>query len=117
MHADEYPGMLVNHHLIKLLDKAIESNSILNEIIIVPFANPIGLGQRLLGNHVGRFGLETGINFNREWFDLTSSVGDIIKDKLTQSPEENTEIIRDAIISSLEANTSMKEEVVMKKQL
>jgi predicted deacylase len=47
LHADEIPGLLVINHLIKLLDKATQINA---EIILVPFANPIGLNQQLLGN-------------------------------------------------------------------
>ena len=42
IHADELPGMLVAHHLIKMLDCANSAGHIVKEIVIVPFANPIG---------------------------------------------------------------------------
>ena len=42
LHADELPGMILAHHLIKMLDSADKLGLISKEIIIVPFANPIG---------------------------------------------------------------------------
>lgn len=42
IHADETPGLLVANHLIHLLDKAEKLNEIIEEICIVPYANPIG---------------------------------------------------------------------------
>jgi predicted deacylase len=50
LHADELPGLLVCHHLIHLLEEAASKGLVDNsEIIIVPFANPIGLSQNILG--------------------------------------------------------------------
>lgn len=51
LHADEIPGLLVAHHLIKLLDAAERNNEIQQKITIVPFANPIGLSQQILETH------------------------------------------------------------------
>ena len=100
-------------HLTKLLDDA----TILQEIIIVPFANPIGLNQRVLGNHLGRFSTDTGINFNRDWFNFTDAIATKIKDNLTDSADENIKLIRASLLSELDAHKSNKEEVIMKRTL
>ena len=65
LHADEHPPLLVNNFLIKLLDEADEKGEILEDVIVVPYANPIGLSQLLFGQHLGRFSFDTAINFNR----------------------------------------------------
>ena len=65
LHADEHPSLLVNNFLIKLLDEADEKGEILEDVIVVPYANPIGLSQLLFGQHLGRFSFDTAINFNR----------------------------------------------------
>jgi len=44
LHADEIPGMMAAHHLIRRLDEADKRGEIKGEIIVVPVANPIGLG-------------------------------------------------------------------------
>src|SRR4051794_4796187 len=69
LHANELPAMLVAQHLIALLDAADAGGRIIGEIVIVPVANPIGLGQAVDGVHLGRYELATGQNFNRGFFD------------------------------------------------
>jgi len=49
IHADEIPGLLVLQHLLGQLMAADAAGDIPGEIIVVPFANPIGLGQRFRG--------------------------------------------------------------------
>ena len=44
------------------------------KVIVVPVANPIGLGQVLQASHLGRFHLATGQNFNRGFADLARDV-------------------------------------------
>ena len=56
---------------------------ITGEIVLVPSANPIGLAQSVLGDHVGRFNLADGINFNRGYPDLMPKVAERIEGKLT----------------------------------
>ena len=67
VHAGELPGMLVLHHLMKDLDVLQQEGLIHKKITVVPYANPIGLAQDLLGTHIGRFSLNTGTNFNRNF--------------------------------------------------
>lgn len=115
LHADELCGMLVIHHLLKLLDVAAKYDAICKPITIVPFANPIGLGQSIFEKHMGRFSLDSGTNFNRGYTDFSSQVmnkidtGDLklhcaSADGLTQQQAEelNKELIRTFVISETE---------------
>lgn len=124
LHADELPGLLVIHHLIRKLDLAQAENRIEKEILIVPYANPIGLNQIFLGSHIGRFSLATGTNFNRDYVDVTSNA---IKRLLSEenvnllSNTDSLENVRQARLSlekELDALTDIRrEEAVMKKML
>lgn len=110
LHADEYPGLLVANHLIGLLDTAEEAGEIRGEIIVVPFANPVGLGQNVNGQHLGRFELSGGGNFNRAWPDLSETVHGAVKDRLGPDEGENVRIIREtlsAAVDDLEVRTEL----------
>ncbi|WP_201842453.1 succinylglutamate desuccinylase/aspartoacylase domain-containing protein [Microvirga zambiensis] len=74
LHADEPPGMLVLHHLIRLLQERDDEPN--GEIIIVPCANPIGLSQRIQGHLAGRSDLGVGGNFNRNFPDVSAQLGE-----------------------------------------
>lgn len=67
LHADEHPGLLVLQHLLERLHVLDEANRISGCVTVVPYANPIGLSQRLFGPVVGRFDFENGENFNRNF--------------------------------------------------
>jgi predicted deacylase len=54
LHADETPGLLVLHHLYVLLEEAERRGAITGEVILVPYANPIGLSQFTNGENMGR---------------------------------------------------------------
>jgi len=57
-------------HLIRLLDEADHAGLIQGEILIVPVANPIGVGQVV--NDVRAAATSSrGGNFNRNWPDLS----------------------------------------------
>ncbi len=65
LHADELPGSLALFYLNRRL-QALEAQGALNcEIVLVPFCNPLGLTQTVFYDHIGRFQLSTGQNFNR----------------------------------------------------
>lgn len=97
LHSDEYPGLLVANHLISLLDDAEANGDITGEIIVVPVANPVGLGQQLLGQHVGRNEFHGGGNFNRSWPNFSDAVYERIKGRLGPDERENVSLIRDAL--------------------
>ena len=48
LHADEIPGMAAARLLADRLQALDERGLVRGEVVVVPVANPIGLGQRLL---------------------------------------------------------------------
>lgn len=117
LHADEIPGMIAAHHLRERLLVLEAEGRIKGEIVLVPSANPIGLTQRVLGNHIGRFNLADGINFNRGYPHLVPQVAERIEGKLTQDGEANVRLIREALMAELEAWETSNPAEVMKKAL
>lgn len=97
LHADETPGLLVLHHLVRLLDAAAARDEITGQIVILPYANPIGLDQNVNGYHLGRQHLGGGGNFNRNWLDLSEPVAEAVAGQLGPDPEKNVEAIRAAL--------------------
>ncbi|MCC9622830.1 M14 family metallopeptidase [Thalassospira sp. MA62] len=94
LHADELPGVLTLHHLEKLLKDAEDKGDLVGEVVIVPFANPIGFTQYVDMKPLGRFELRSGQNFNRHYPDLSSALIDAVKGKLGQDGEQNVTLIR-----------------------
>ena len=103
LHADELPGMFVVWKLKQALKVLEDDGLIEGEIVLVPVANPIGQNQHLMDLHLGRYETESGQNFNRGYFDAYAAIQETIGDKLTDSPEQNLLIIRDAIKRSLDS--------------
>ena len=101
LHADETPALLTAHHLARLLDEAEAKSEIRGEIVLAPYANPIGLAQFAAGRHIGRNRLHTGVNFNREWPDLFEPAAEKVEGKLTASAEENVALIRAALLEAV----------------
>jgi uncharacterized protein len=109
IHADEIPAMLVQHHLIRLLDQAERDGRIHGEIVIVPMANPMGAGQVLNQTLVGRYELSGGGNFNRNWPDLSAGVAVAVRSHLTDDADANVAVIRRAMGENLTAMTASNE--------
>lgn len=65
LHADEWPGLLTLQLLMERLTQLEAQGKVLQRIDIVPFANPVGMNQRIFGKTPGRFDFITGQNFNR----------------------------------------------------
>ena len=64
LHADEVPAILVAHQLARLPCRSLKQMARLKgEVVLVPFANPIGLAQQVMGQHHGRFDLRDGVKF------------------------------------------------------
>ena len=97
LHADEVPAILVAHQLAAKLAVLEASGAISGEVVLVPFANPIGLAQVVLGQHHGRFDLRDGGNFNRGYVELADKVAAQLQGILTQDAQENTRRIRCAL--------------------
>ena len=100
LHADEWPGLMANHHLAGLLDDAHAKGRIAGEIVMLPYANPIGMAQVINDQMVGRhnFAAARG-NFNRGWPDLSDEVADRVADKLGGDTNENLSIMRNALLA------------------
>jgi len=82
LHADEVPGLLVAHHLRRRLAELEAQGALRGEIVLVPFANPVGLSQWVLGSHEGRFDLASGENFNRLYADLAPRAAAILEPRV-----------------------------------
>lgn len=103
LHADETPALLFAHHLARRLDAAQAAGAMRGEVVLVPYANPIGLGQFVNAEQLGRHELRGGGNFNREWPDFFPAVAKAVDGKLTASAEENVATIRAALHAALDA--------------
>ncbi len=98
LHADEWPGLIALQKLIPMLDKAAEEDLILGEIIVLPYANPIGMAQQMGGYVPGRYAFDGSGNFNRNWPDFTTRVASILGESgLSDDDAEATAQLRDAL--------------------
>ncbi len=117
LHADEPPGFIAVHYLIKLLDEADKAGKIQGEIVLVPMANPIGLSQWHDDRLVGRYDFSTSINFNRAYPELKDAVAKKIRKKLQKSSKKNIELIRKAQLECLNELTPVDETQYLKFEL
>jgi len=110
LHADEWPGLLTLHHLMVMLDKADLEKRITGEIVLLPFANPIGLSQRVNGSVLGRFNLDGSGNFNRGWPSLTEDIISNLEEQLGDDPAANVDMMRNALREAV-ANLPRESEI------
>ena len=82
LYADELPGMLVAHHLLSLLRKADDRREIKGEVVLVPVANPIGVG---------------GGDFEHDWPDLSAGLRKAVEPMLNGDSVANVRTIRAAL--------------------
>ena len=106
IHADEIPGLLVLHHLLRRLIEADREGGIRGEVVIVPFANPMGMSQRLNGELLGRYELSGGGNYNRNFHHLDETVAERIEGRLGSDADGNVALIRAAMIEALDGITA-----------
>jgi len=97
LHADEVPALLVAQQLRVLLAAEDAAGRVAGEVVLLPYANPLGLGQLLLGQHQGRFDLRDGINFNRNVPDLTNTVAAALQGRLGSDSQANAALVRQAL--------------------
>ncbi|MGQ9367412.1 succinylglutamate desuccinylase/aspartoacylase family protein [Azospirillum sp. ST 5-10] len=97
LHADEIPGMLVAHHLMRRLDAAQADGALLGEVLVVPVANPVGLAQVVAGSPVGRYALDGDGNFNRGFADLAPAAEERLRGALGSDAGANVVRVRDAL--------------------
>jgi predicted deacylase len=110
LHADEVPGLLVAHHLRRRLAEIEARGALRGEIVLVPFANPIGLSQRVLQSVEGRFDLASGENFNRRYADLVPRACELLVPQLGRGAQPTVAMVREALrqaCSELPARTEL----------
>jgi hypothetical protein len=98
LHADEQPGTMALHHLLPRLREADAAGQLNAHFTVFPSVNPLGLANRSLRHHIGRYDVETGINYNRRWPDLYPLVADRISGKLGQDAADNVQLLRRAVL-------------------
>ncbi|MDQ2778461.1 MAG: M14 family metallopeptidase [Pseudomonadota bacterium] len=103
LHADEIPAMLVAHHLRSQLEALDAAGQLIGQVVLLPYANPIGLAQHLYGQHHGRFDLKDGVNFNRRFADLGAAAVTALNGRLGADPADNVRIVRQALRSAVAA--------------
>ena len=103
IHADETPALIALHHLLCLLDEADRDGMVRGEIVVVPYANPVGLDQFAHGSHHGRYELAGGGNFNRGWPDLARGLAEQLEGNLTDDAGANIVKIREALRESVDS--------------
>ena len=117
LHADEVPAILVCQQLRRELAALEAQGALVGEVVLVPFANPIGLAQHCLGQHQGRFDLRDGGNFNRGYAELAPKVVDQLRGVLTQDTKTNTPLIRAALLGAAQALVGITPTQDLKNQL
>jgi uncharacterized protein len=119
LHADEAPGMLVADVLRRRLAELEHAGQLRGEFVLVPSANPIGLGQHLMGQAVGRFELASGLNFNRNFPHLTDAALKRLDDDevLGTDPVANQVAVRNALRSACEVEPQETEGQHLRKLL
>lgn len=94
LHADEWPGMLTLQHLMTRLTDLEAAGRIRQRIMLVPYANPLGLNQRLFGKLPGRFDVVTGQNFNRGMAIDSDELIERVGARLGDDGAENDRMVR-----------------------
>ena len=117
LHADEVPAMLVAQQLRVLLTELEAQGQLQGEVVLVPFANPLGLAQHLLGQHQGRFDMRDGTNFNRQVPDLSDAVATALQGRLGSDDKANTALVRQALRNAANALTADDPVADLKKHL
>jgi len=106
LHADELPGMLAARLLAARLSALAADGRLAGEVVLVPAANPIGLGQAILGYGIGRFELTGGGNFNRGFPDAAETVAARLRGSLPPDHGALVAAARAALGADLAARTA-----------
>jgi uncharacterized protein len=104
LHADEVPALLVAQRLAARLAALEAQGAIVGEVVLVPAANPIGLAQRLIGQHQGRFDLRDGSNFNRGFAELGAAAAERVQGRL--GGDDSVALVRAALRDAAAALTA-----------
>ena len=97
LHADEQPGILVLHHLLKLLEQAEAQGFLKARLVVFPMVNPLGMGDIGFRQHQGRYDRASGVNFNRNWPDLFKAIHTKLANQLGDNAAHNIQLVRAAV--------------------
>jgi len=114
LHADEHPGLLVIQHLLVHLQKLEKQGRIDGQIVVRPFANPVGMGQQVFGQLPGRFNLANGENFNRNFPNIIAKLESVLT---TTRPAHNDTTAMKALMLSALGGSMPAETVAANKYL
>ena len=104
LHADEWPGLLALHHLGQRLDELDTQDLIVGEVVILPYANPIGMDQSANDSVLGRYRLaDGGGNFNRDWPDLAALAADGLAGRFGNDADANVAMVRAVLLDTVAA--------------
>ncbi|WP_240230299.1 succinylglutamate desuccinylase/aspartoacylase family protein [Devosia lacusdianchii] len=103
LHADEQPGTMALHHLLPRLRDADAAGQLKAHFTVFPSVNPLGLGNFSLRHHIGRYDIETGVNYNRRWPDLYPHIAATLPGRLGADPQANIAAIRSAVIAWIDS--------------
>jgi uncharacterized protein len=117
LHADEIPPLLVAQALRRSLGELEARGRLTGHVQLLPWANPIGLAQRTLGLHQGRFAFDDGVNFNRLHPDLSEAVCRAVEGRLGSDEAANTVTIRQALRDAAAALPAHSPAEDLKRQL
>ena len=117
LHADEVPALLVARYLREALTELDAAGAVLGEVVLVPYANPLGLAQHVMGQHQGRFDLRDGINFNRQVPDVSATVAQAVQGRLGDDAVANVLCVRQALREAVAALTAPRPTDDLKLQL
>jgi uncharacterized protein len=108
LHADETPAMLTTVLLKRRLLELEAQGALAAEIVVVPVANPVGLGQYVLGQFLGRFDLGSGKNFNRHFLQFTR-LQERARELLGPDVAANRQTVRQLVSEQLEQQRPLTE--------
>jgi predicted deacylase len=97
IHADEQPGILVLHHLLKLLRDADKAGELDARFVLFPMVNPLGMGDIEFNRHQGRYNRSNGVNHNRDWPSMYPAISPEVIEKLGDNAETNILLVRKAL--------------------
>ncbi len=101
IHADELPANLVAHHLKSWLERADRAGHIKGEVVVVPIANPIGLSNVVMNDHMGRYHAASGQNFNRGWPNVAAEAVAAMAAKAGADAAANGRLLRAEVGAAL----------------
>jgi len=117
LHADELPGTLILNRMLGWLKEADDKGEVLGQIVVLPYANPVGLANHIYGYHLGRYDLDGDGNFNRWYPDLSEKIAKRIGNALGDSEDENRQVIRAAARAAVEGWIAEGEANTLRKAL